>query len=373
MDFDVVICGAGVVGLAIAQELSKDYSCLVIDKEPGFGKATSSRNSEVIHAGLYYPPNSLKAKLCVEGNRLIYDWCDNYNVPYSKIGKYLTANTTEEESRLDEIYLNAKKSNTKGLRYADLHEMQEKEPYIKCTKAIFSKETGIIDSHYFMYSLEAAALSESCIFMYSHEMIDFASYPKELIIKIKDYSNNIYNINCRHFINSAGLYSDEIAKMTGLDTEEHNLNLEYWKGHYYKLNPSKSHYANHLIYPVRPKNLKGLGIHLTKDLNGYIKFGPDTVKDISKTEKYTLDYDLLQKFFSTISSYLIDIKENDLSFDQIGIRPKISTLYTENRDFYIYNSSNNNYNSIINLIGIESPGLTSSIAIAKYVKSMLDK
>ncbi len=373
MDFDVVICGAGAIGLAIAQELSSHYSCLVIDKEDGFGKATSSRNSEVIHAGLYYPPESLKAKFCIEGNKLIYDWCKEYNLPHKMIGKYLTANTPEQELRLDEIYQNALASGVSKLRWADKEEMKSEEPYVKATKALFSELTGIIDSHAFMYSLESVASKKGCTLLYSHEMIGFEKEENSNIIKISDSDSNIYEIKCKHFINSAGLYSDKIAELTGLDVAGLDLVLEYWKGHYYKLIPAKSHYASHLIYPVKPKYSTGLGIHLTKDLNGYIKFGPDTVLIESKQEMYKLDGDYLQKFFSIVSSYLIDIQEYDLSFDQIGIRPKLSTKYTEFRDFYIENISNKEDNSIINLIGIESPGLTSSLAIAKYIFSILSR
>ncbi len=372
MDFDIIICGAGVVGLAIAQELSSEYSCLVIDKEDNFGQATSSRNSEVIHAGLYYPPNSLKSKLCIEGNRLLYDWCNYYKIPHKKIGKYLTAISNDQIFRLEEIYNNAIQSGATGISWVTKQDFMEIEPNIVCNKAVYSQNTGIIDSHAFMYSLESVALSKKCTFLYSHKMVNFQKSDDYLIVELQDKDGSFYSVSTKHFINCAGLYSDIIAEMTGLDIRSKDLILEYWKGHYYKLVPSKANLASHLIYPVVPKNSSGLGIHLTKDLNGYIKFGPDSVYDNSKTESYILFDDFKQKFFSTISTYLYDIKENDIDFDQIGIRPKLNTKYLPYRDFYICNTLNNLSNSIINLIGIESPGLTSSLAIAKYVYSLLN-
>ncbi len=371
MDFDVVICGAGVVGLAVAAELSKQYTCLVIEKESGFGKATSSRNSEVIHAGLYYPPGSLKSSLCIEGNRLIYAWCKEHNVPFKKIGKYLTANNIDEEKRLTEIFHNAIACGAKGLRWTGKEEMQSEEPYVKCTSALFSSETGIIDTHSFMYSLETTAITQDCIMLYNHKMLDFQNNGSYLNISIMDSDANEYIVSCKHFINAAGLYSDIIAEKTGVDITKEDLILEYWKGHYYKLIPSKSHYASHLIYPVQCKNSKGLGVHLTKDMDGYIKFGPDAEFVKGKVEEYNLKQDKKQNYFSIISTYLYDIQEDDLSFDQIGIRPKLNTKYTSYRDYYIKNISNRKDVSIINLIGIESPGITSSLAIGKKIKSMV--
>ncbi len=371
MDFDVVICGAGVVGLAVAAELSKDYTCLVIEKESGFGKATSSRNSEVIHAGLYYPPGSLKSSLCIKGNRLIYEWCKEHNVPYKKIGKYLTANNKDEEQRLSEIFENANACRAKGLRWAGKEEMQFEEPYVKCTSALFSSETGIIDTHSFMYSLESSAINQDCIMLYNHKMLDFDNNGISLNISMIDNEANQYTVSCKHFINAAGLYSDSIAEKTGLEIAKEDLILEYWKGHYYKLIPSKSHYTSHLIYPVQSKYSKGLGVHLTKDMDGYIKFGPDAEYVKGKVEEYNLKQDKNQNYFSIISTYLTDIKEEDLSFDQIGIRPKLSTKNMLYRDYYIKNISNIKDVSIINMIGIESPGITSSLAIGKKIKSMI--
>jgi L-2-hydroxyglutarate oxidase LhgO len=327
----------------------------------------------VIHAGLYYPPNSLKAKLCVEGNKLLYDWCDEYDVPYQKIGKLLTANGKAEETRLLEIYENAQLSGASGLRFIPSDELSEQEPYLKCSKALLSENTGIIDSHRFMYSLESAAINKGCTIAYNTRMTGFDQRSNLLIVTAENPNCNSFEISCRHFVNSAGLYSDKIASLTGLDVAKEDLELEYWKGHYYKLSPSKAYLAKRLIYPVRPKDAKGLGIHLTKDMMGYIKFGPDAEYIASKTETYKLANDKRDLFFQTISTYLSEVNETDLTFDQIGIRPKLSTKNINYRDFYIQNNSQNDTSSIINLVGMESPGLTSSLAIAEYVNQLIAK
>ncbi len=373
MDFEVIICGAGVIGLAIAQKLSENYSCLIIEKDTNFGNGTSSRNSEVIHAGLYYPPNSLKAKLCVEGNKLLYDWCEEHDVPYQKIGKLLTANGMAEETRLLEIYKNAQLSGASGLRFISSDELSEQEPYLKCSKALLSENTGIIDSHRFMYSLESAAINMGCTTAYNTRMTGFDQRSNLLIVTAENPDGSSFEISCRNFVNSAGLYSDKIASLTGLDVVKEDLELEYWKGHYYKLSPSKSNLAKRLIYPVRPKDAKGLGIHLTKDMMGYIKFGPDAELIESKIETYKLANDKRDLFYQTISTYLSDVDETDLTFDQIGIRPKLSTKNINYRDFYIQNNSLKDATSIINLVGMESPGLTSSLAIAEYVNQLIAK
>ncbi|MEJ5244409.1 MAG: NAD(P)/FAD-dependent oxidoreductase [Bacteroidota bacterium] len=364
---DIVIIGAGVVGLAIAKELSSIFNCIVLEKHPSFGCETSSRNSEVIHAGLYYPQNSLKTELCIEGNRLIYEFAEKYKVPFNKIGKLVIAITKEQEEKLISIYENARRNGVCGIEYVSNTYLQKYSPCIKAHSAFISRNTGIIDTHSFMRCLEALAIENGTTFSYNSEVIDIKKTNSEFEIFIKIDEREIFSLKSPIIINSAGLHSDEIASMVGINDE--NLKINYCKGHYFKINSSIFD-TKHLVYPVTDNNL-GLGIHLTLDLNGGLKLGPDTSFLNSRQINYDVPNHLAEKFFTAGQSYIKGLTLEMLSPDYAGIRPKLQKPDENFRDFYITNETARNLDGFINLVGIESPGLTSSLAIAKYVRKLL--
>lgn len=370
MDFDVVIVGGGVVGLACAEKLSGISKVLLIERNDKFGQEISSRNSEVIHAGIYYQPNSLKARLCVEGKKMLYQWCSAKNVPNKRLGKYIVATNEAELPKIGHLYRNASYNGVDDLEIVSNMELKQAEPNVEAISAIWSPSTGIVDTHELMRSFEAEAIFKGCTIAYKHEFIGMRKIENGYVVTINSGEDR-FEITTRYLVNSAGLNSDKIAELAGIDIEKAGYKLNYCKGHYFRLNPAKNWIIKHLIYPVPPASGDGVGIHATIDIDGGIKFGPD-IHYISKRElDYTVPEYLASKFLQSVRKYLPDIELDDLSPDQSGIRPKLQTEGGEFRDFIICNEHEKGLNGLINLIGIESPGLTSCMAIAEYVAGMI--
>ncbi len=371
MDFDITIIGAGVVGLAIATELSKlNQRILLIEKNAKFGEVTSSRNSEVIHAGIYYEPNSLKAKLCVEGKELLYKWCEQYNVPYVRLGKYIVSVNKEDEENLEFLYQQAIANGVKRLEYVNLEKFHKEEPLIKASKALFSPETGTLDSHKFMQSLENYATNNSVEIVYHHKVVGINKEQDGYAIEVQ-FQDQKFQILTGMVINSAGLYSDEIAKIIGLDINKLGYRQTFCRGHYFKMSSYKTKIAKHLIYPVPEKNWSGTGVHITLDIAGNLRFGPDVQYLKDNIEDYRIPDERKILFYEDIKRYLPSINYDDLVADQAGIRPKLQKEKEKHKDFIINEESKNGFKGLINLIGIESPGLTASLAIAKYVSKYI--
>ena len=372
MDYDVVVIGAGVVGLACAYKLSSEnLSCLVIERHTSFGRETSSRNSEVIHAGIYYPKDSLKAKLCVPGNISIYEWCGQNNIPHNRIGKYIIAVNPEEEEELENIYNRAVANGVIGIRRATADEIKKNEPNVKAYTALFSRDTGIVDSHQLMDSLCESAKQNNCDFAWKHNLTGISKIDDGYLLDILSPDNENCTISATNIINSAGLDSDKVAEMAGINIEEAGYNLHYCRGHYFRLSASKRGLVNHLIYPVPQKNITGLGIHVTLELSGDLKLGPDTQYLNERVQDYNIPTELLPKFHQAVSRYINGIKIEDLSPDQSGIRPKLQADGQPFRDFIINEESGRGLPGFVNLIGIESPGLTSCFEIADMVKKLI--
>lgn len=371
MDYSLVIIGAGVVGLACAERFSRDFdSILLIEKNSRFGEETSSRNSEVIHAGIYYPYGSLKSQLCINGRNMLYEFCSNNDITFSKTGKYIVAVNKDDSENLSNIYQNALNNGVNDIRYVKLQELNKAEPNIRACEAIFSPSTGIIDSHRLMYVLEAKSSANHCDFAYNHELISIEKITGGYNLTIKS-DDEIFQISTELIINSAGLESDNIAKSAGIDIQKENLMISWCKGNYFKIGHKSKFGINHLIYPVPQKNYSGLGIHVTLDLSGNLRLGPNAEYMTSKVKNYSVDEDLKSSFFESASTYIKNIKLEDLSPDYSGIRPKLQKSGEPHRDWYINEESDKNLPGLINLIGIESPGLTSCLAIAEYCRKLI--
>ena len=333
-DFKVVIIGAGVVGLAIAEKLSEQFdNIIVIERNSSFGQESSSRNSEVIHAGMYYPKESLKARLCIKGNKSLYKYCDDNNVPYNRCGKYIIASDDDDINKLDAIYRQGI-INGCDLKYAELSEFKDKEPLIKCAKALFSPESGIIDSHQLMHSLKYKSEQRGVDFAFNHEVFKINKITGAYKVLIRDKDNYDFEISSDIVINAAGLDSDIIAEKAGFDIDKLSYRLNYCQGHYFKLTPKYKNKINHLIYPV-PSNNYGIGVHLTLDLNGYLKLGPDTQYLDSRDKFYSVSEEHKKSFFDAANKYINDIEMDDLSPDQSGIRAKLQKPGEKFRDFII--------------------------------------
>jgi len=373
MDYNVIVIGAGVVGLAVAMKLSESNNVLVIERHRSFGRETSSRNSEVIHAGIYYPKNSLKARLCVEGNKMLYDWCERHEVTYKRIGKYIVAVNEDECNELNNIMKNAKDNNVTDIEFVDKDKIKADEPYIKANAALWSPNTGIIDSHSLMASFERVCINNNVDFAYNHEVCRIKKNSDGYKIYVTGPDKEEFIVTASIVINSAGLDSDLIALKAGIDIDKEDLRLQYSRGHYYRIIPSKKYLASHLIYPVPPKGLTNLGIHVTIELDGSLKLGPDIEWLNNRKQEYNVSNLLHNKFFDSASWYLKELNYDDIFPDYSGIRPKLQKKGGEWRDFVIKEESDLGLPGFVNLIGIESPGLTCCLSIAKYVNELIVK
>lgn len=360
---NTVVVGAGAVGLAIAYELSKtDPDLVVVEKEKSFGRHTSSRNSEVIHAGHYYNTGSLKARLCVEGNALLDEYLKKNGIQHRITGKLILASDAAEQDVLTG-YLNRGLANgCSGFKLLGAEEVHEIEPFARCTSGLWIPSTGIFDTHEYMNSLATAIEDQGAFIVYGDEV---AGIVFEDGLYTLDFASG-EQFQCKKLINSAGLWADQLAAMAGLDIDALKIKQHWCKGQYYKTTKLKG--IEHLIYPVADPKGVFLGIHLTINLAGEVRFGPNAfyVDDID----YRFEDEYFDEFHKSINRY-IEVPKEDLMPDDVGIRPKLQGPHDGFRDFYIKEESRNGFPGLINLIGIESPGLTASLAIAEYVKALV--
>lgn len=368
---EIVIIGSGVVGLSIAECISKKIkSIILVEKNISFGQETSSHNSEVIHGGMYYPKNSLKARLCVEGRRLLYKICEDNKIHFRKTGKLIIASCEDEMADLNKIMSQGQANNVEGLSFLGSSSLKEIEPSVSGIAAILSKETGIIDSHKLMEYFLDEAKSNGTIVSFNSEVVGIEKISSGYKVAVKNGSDLI-NLEAKIVINSAGLDSDLIAAMAGIDIKKNKYELSYCKGEYFRLSNKKSVFMKRLIYPVPKPKSGGLGIHATLDLSGGVRLGPDDRYLKNRNKDYTVDISKRFGFYNSAKKLMPFIEEEDLSADISGIRPKLQYEGGEFRDFVIKEESDSGLRGFINLIGIESPGLTASPAIAKHVESMI--
>jgi L-2-hydroxyglutarate oxidase LhgO len=371
MDAEITIIGAGVVGLAIAEKISEEYNnVFLIEKHTSFGQETSSRNSEVIHAGIYYTKDSLKSRLCVEGKRLLYNYCNKYDVPYNNCGKLIVATSEEEILVIEGIRQAAIKNGVDDLVVLGQKQIADMEPNIFALKALFSPSTGIVDSHSLMKQYETNTINNNCQIVYGSEVTGIRQIKNGYEITLPDSDKKKYSFTSRIVINSAGLTSDKVSEMVGIDDD--NLKISFCKGEYFRVNPPKNRLIKRLIYPVPYQNLEGIGIHVTIDMGGGVKLGPDVKYLESNIYDYRLTVSKQEIFYKSAKKFLPFLEFDDIAPEMAGIRPKIQRSGEPLRDFYIMEESKRGYPGFINLIGMESPGLTSSIAIASYVKNLIN-
>jgi len=369
---DVAIIGAGVVGLSIASVLVKHYeNIFVIEKEPSFGQGASSRNSEIIHAGIYYPQDTLKAKTCVEGNRMLYEICQNNKIPFKKLGKLIVATNSDEDKQISLLYKQGNTNGVVGLEIIDSAKIKKLQPNIEGIRALFSPETGIVDSHKLMEYFYLKAKEEGAGIVYQSKVKSIHRQNNLYQMEIEDSHQEVFKFSSRIVVNAAGLYSDLIAAMVGINIKKEEYDLKYCKGQYFRLSPHKSKLINRLVYPVPDQSDGGLGIHLTPDISGQVKLGPDAQYLQENVEDYEVDKDRQQQFCDSINKFAPFIKLDDIYPDMAGIRPKLQGLNEGFRDFVIQEESDKGFPGFVNLIGIESPGLTCAVSIAKYVENLL--
>lgn len=352
---ECVVVGAGVVGLAIAAELARSgREVVVLEQHDCIGSETSSRNSEVIHAGIYYPQGSLKAELCVQGKQLLYRYCDAFDVPYKRCGKLIVA-VHDGQAEIVQGYIDKAAANgVADLRWLSAREVAELEPEVACVGGVLSPSTGIIDSHAFMLSLQGQLERAGGIIAFQTHVESVKADPMPLVCTTD------FELQADWFINCAGLHAPGLAQAT-----PNAPKAFYAKGHYYAYSGRQP--FSRLVYPVAEAG--GLGVHVTLDLAGQIKFGPD-VRWIDQLD-YSFDESHFADFASAIRTYYPLLDEQRLHPSYTGIRPKIAPADGGFQDFRIDGPATHGVPGWINLLGIESPGLTASLAIAREVVSQV--
>ena len=369
---DCVVIGAGVVGLAVAREMAlQGRETILLEREGSFGTISSARNSEVIHAGIYYPKDSLKAKLCVEGNRLLYEYCRTHQVGTQAYGKLIVADETQIND-LQAILYKAQNNGVPEIKMISGEEAKQLEPKLKCSAAILSASTGIVDSHAYMLSLLGGFEDAGGMIAYHSPLISAKSigHSAEGGFELSIGGPDGMKLQTKLLINCAGMSAPAIAqKIEGLNKDQ--MPKAYFaKGNYFSLS-GKSPFT-HLIYPIPEPG--GLGVHLTLDMGGQAKFGPDVEwLDIQNEEQidYTVDPKRGESFYEAVRRYWPELKDNSLQPDYSGVRAKIVPPHSPAGDFCFNSPQDHGLQGLYNLYGFESPGLTSSIAIARYLEGKI--
>ncbi|MEW5745341.1 MAG: NAD(P)/FAD-dependent oxidoreductase [Nitrospirota bacterium] len=362
MDADITIIGAGVIGLAIAAELADHGTNLyLIEKNETHGRGVSSRNSEVIHAGLYYPSGSLKGRLCIEGREMLYAICAEHRIPFRKTGKLVIALSDEEMETVEALGQNAVRNGVSSVALLGGKQVAAMEPHIRACGALYSPETGILSVHGLMDYYLRQARTNGAEVVCGTEVVGIEPVDGGYRLSTVNREGEYFDFDSERVINAAGLHSDAIAAMVGKE-----YTLHYCKGNYFSINNAKSGMVQRLVYPVPEKDHVGLGVHLTLDLTGRMKLGPDT-EYIGRIEDYRVDKSKADLFYESAVRFLPFIRREDIMPDMAGIRPKLQAQGDTFRDFVI----SEDLPGFINLVGIESPGLTAAPAIARYVKSII--
>ncbi|MEQ1517095.1 MAG: NAD(P)/FAD-dependent oxidoreductase [Usitatibacteraceae bacterium] len=362
-EVDVIVIGAGVVGLACARAVAlAGREVLLLEAESAFGTGVSSRNSEVIHAGLYYPNGSQKARHCVEGKRMLYAYCAERAIPFRRCGKLLVATTPAQIAAIEKLRKNAAGNGVDDLVLLDGRQARAMEPALSCNAALSSPSSGIIDSHTYMLNLLGDLENAGGMAVFNTRVVGGRLDRGGIVVATQGENA----VRARLVINAAALGAQAIAHAIEGFPAEHIPALRYARGCYFSI-AGKSPFSR-LIYPL--PEAAGLGVHLTIDMGGHAKFGPDV--EWIDTPSYDVDPARARVFYSEIGKYWPGIKDHQLQPAYAGIRPKINAPDEPAADFYIAGRETHGVRGMINLFGIESPGLTGSLSIAKFVASLAE-
>jgi L-2-hydroxyglutarate oxidase LhgO len=360
---DCVVIGAGVVGLAVARALAlTGREVIVLEAAEAIGTETSSRNSEVIHAGIYYVPGSLKGQLCVAGKQLLYRFCEEHGVTYNNCTKLIVATSETQHATLAAIRANALGNGVDDLKVLTGKEARALEPNLRCVAALLSPSTGIVDSHGLMLAF-VGDMEERGGMIAFHSPVK-GGRVRDDGIELEVGGADPMRLYCRTVVNSAGLHAQAVARSIAGIPSQSIPPTYYAKGNYFALAARPP--FSRLIYPVPEPG--GLGVHITVDLAGQARFGPD-VEWIDRIE-YSVDPRRADRFYAEVRRYWPDLPDGSLQPAYSGIRPKLGPPGL-NSDFVIQGAADHGVPSLVNLYGIESPGLTASLAIAERVAKML--
>lgn len=361
----IAVIGAGVVGLAVAAKISeKNEIVYIFEKNKKLGQETSSHNSGVIHSGIHYPANSLKARLCVEGNQMTYEICERHHIPYKKLGKLTVAIEDEEIDELEKLKRMGEENGTPSMKLLDKNEVRKLEPNVEVERALLTPSTGIVEPDELMNHYYSQARKNNAVLATETEVKSLRKTDGGYEIGGTSVGED-FKVTAETVINCAGLYSDRIAGMIGLDVDKLGYRLHHCKGDYFRMVGKPP--VKMLIYPV-PKGA-GLGIHLTPDLAGSIRLGPNAYY------VNNIDYEVEsneKEFREDVERFLPLIREHQIQVDSSGIRPKLQGPKDGFKDFVIRHEADRGLFGFVNLVGIESPGLTAAPAIGEFVSQMYE-
>ncbi len=363
-EVEAVVIGAGVIGLAAARALAlAGHEVIVLERAYTIGFETSSRNSEVIHGGLYYPKGSLKARSCVEGRERLYAYCQEHGVPHARLGKLIVATSEEEIPGVEKIDASARVNGVDNLEWLSASEAQRMEPELHCVAALLSSSTGIIDSHALMLAYQGEAEAAGAFVAFRTPV--FGGHVRGDGFELSVGGDEPTAIRCRYLVNAAGLYAPAVARSIEGVPRESIPPAYFCRGVYFTLS-GKTPFRR-LIYPVPVPG--GLGVHITLDLAGQARFGPDV--EWIETVDYSVDPRRGDKFYDAVRRYWPGLRDGALQPGYAGIRPKISGPDEPAADFVVQGPAAHGIPGLVNLYGIESPGLTSSLPIADEILRLL--
>jgi len=369
-DIDCLVVGAGVIGLAAARALAMaGRDVVVVERETGIGQGISSRNSEVIHAGIYYPQGSLKAQLCVAGRQRLYDFCAGHHVPHARCGKIIVAASEDQHEMVLGIMSRAHGNGATDVRLIDRAEMKAMEPEIEGVIGLHSPSTGIVDSHAFMLALQGEAAEHGVSFAFATPLLGARAEADGLVVLLG--GNDVCTLRVRTLVLAAGLASPRLARTIDGISEPSIPSPHFAKGSYFSL--ARRSPFSRLVYPVPEPG--GLGTHLTIDLAGRARFGPDVEWLAAQNDQavdFSVDPGRAEKFYAAIRRYWPGLRDGELNPDYAGVRPKISARGAPDADFLLQDEAAHGVRGLIALYGIESPGLTSALAIAERVVQLAD-
>jgi len=367
-DTPLTVVGAGVVGLAVAARLAPRHPELVIlERRDRHGTETSSRNSEVIHAGVHYPAGTLKARLCVDGKRMLYALCERLNVPHRRVTKLIVAVTPAETPELERL-LALGAANGAPLEMRTAQECRRLEPAVPAVAGLFSPTTGIVSAHGLMDALLHEGLRHRAILQPRAELVAVERRDRDYRLDLRT-PEGTESFTSERVVNAAGLEADTVAALAGIDVDAAGYRLHWWKGSYFAVSGAAARLVSRLVYPVPTR--VSLGVHAVLGLDGRVRFGPDADHLPDRRLDFSVDEAKRPAFGAAVRRIVPAIADEDLTPDIAGIRPKLQAPGQGFRDFVIAEEKARGLPGFVNLVGIESPGLTAALAIATEVEGLL--
>jgi L-2-hydroxyglutarate oxidase LhgO len=367
-DTPLTVIGAGVVGLAVAARLARRHPELVVlERRDRHGTETSSRNSEVVHAGIYYPTGSLKARLCVRGRALLYELCERLGIPHRRTGKLIVAIGPGETHELERL-LALGHANGVELHMQTADECRRLEPAVPAVAGLFSPTTGIVSAHGFMDALLHEARRQGALLQLRADLVGIECRDRDYRLTIRTPAGT-ETLTSERVVNAAGLDSDTVAGLAGIDVDAAGYRLHWWKGSYFAVSGKPARLLTHLVYPV-PTHVS-LGVHAVLGLDGRLRFGPDAELLPERRADYSVDESKRGEFGEAVRRLVPAIADADLSPDIAGIRAKLQGSGEGFRDFVVAEETARGLPGFVDLVGIDSPGLTSALAIAEEVERRL--